>query len=352
MHSFVLIGEKSSFLKSFIEDRLGDHCRVLFYPSMLDLYPDILSEQPLVLFFQGAGVSENELGVIGVLKRTFPHLKVLSTFPEDRRAMAARAIAQGADAYLLEPLYLEELEQFLLQAFRNARNEIDHAVSLRMEALAVFIQGLAPEINNRITPIRAALHMLRDDKTEFADEKELEELYKRMEREVYRIGGTVNELEHFAKPRRPKKNKVSLNNVVEKAIQAACTDSRNECPVTYQALTAQDEAVLDPEQIAHALAAVIRILKENADDEDGSVGVGISQLEEDRFVITIEGRNTLSLGEEVHNAFVPLYLRNIVRFGHEIGVAAAYGIVGAHKGTIRIETIPHGTRFLISLPKI
>jgi nitrogen-specific signal transduction histidine kinase len=172
-----------------------------------------------------------------------------------------------------------------------------------------------------------------------------------MEREVHRIGGAVNELEHFAKPRRPKKNKVSINSVVEKAIQAACTDSRNECPVTYQALGARDEAVLDPEQIALALAAVIRILKENADDEDGSVGVVISHFEEERFVITIEGRNTLSLGEEVHNAFVPLYLRNIVRFGHEIGVAAAYGIVGAHKGTIRIETIPQGTRFLISLPK-
>ena len=61
---------------------------------------------------------------------------------------------------------------------------------------------------------------------------------------------------------------------------------------------------------------------------------------------TVEGHETVKLGEEAVNAFIPLYLRNIVRFGLEIGLASAYGLVQSNNGTVSVETLPRGTRFV------
>ncbi|MBU0755647.1 MAG: hypothetical protein KJ645_10945 [Planctomycetes bacterium] len=351
MHSIILIGKKRSLLKSFIFERIGKQCRILEYPSLLDLYPHILTEQPLVLLFDGAEVSENELGVIEVLRRTFPPLKTLGLFPEDRRSLAAKAIVHGMDAYLLEPFYMEELERFFFNAYQNAKREIDHSVEIRMKSLALFIQGLAPEINNRLTPILASLQMLLDQKTDFMDDQEREEHFRRMQKEAVRIGRTVAELEDFAKPRRPKKNRVSLNAVVEMAITDACKNSRNQVSVEYREPIPRDQVLIDPDQISSALASMIRILKENADEETGRITFTASVTKAEGIRIIIEGKNTLSLGEEIHHAFIPLYLRNIVRFGHEIGLASAYGLIHAHGGTLNIETLSLGSRFLIILPQ-
>jgi len=74
--------------------------------------------------------------------------------------------------------------------------------------------------------------------------------------------------------------------------------------------------------------------------------------EPDSLDIIIEGHATISLDDSVATrAFIPLYLRNIVLFGHEIGLASAYGLIRGHQGDIRMEPTRRGTRFLISLPQ-
>ncbi|MHC4943514.1 MAG: hypothetical protein ACYTG7_10910 [Planctomycetota bacterium] len=338
-------------MRAFLEARLEGRFKILFYESLLDLYPEILSEQPLVTFVDGKCVSENELGVFAVLRRTFPHMKILLSFPQESRSLAARSISQGADAYILEPFYTEELEQFVLQAFRNAEHEIDHSVALRMEALALFIQVLSAEVNNRLTPILASLQMLMGENKDFMNEEDLQESYGRMYEEALKIARTVDELENFAKPRKPKKNVCSLKATIDRAIAEAQQDSRNKVPVEHQYAGVRKKVLIDQEQIVRALTAVIRILKENADEKEGKIVVKSSMPGDERIEVDVEGFKTIALGEEAHQAFIPLYLRNVIRFGHEIGLAAAFGLIKAHEGSIKIETLALGTRFLISIPQ-
>jgi signal transduction histidine kinase len=246
---------------------------------------------------------------------------------------------------------MEELEQFVLQAFRNAENEIDHSITLRMDALAQFIQGLSAEVNNKLTPILASLQMLLSDDEDLMDEEERRESYAGMREEALKIQRTVDELENFAKPRKPKKNACSLKTTIDRAIAEAMIDSRNKVPVEHRYAGVGKKAIIDQEQMVRALAAVIRILKENADEKEGKVLVASSMPGDERIEMMVEGINTVALGEEAQQAFIPLYLRNVVRFGHEIGLAAAYGLIKAHGGSVTIETLPQGTRFLVTIPQ-
>lgn len=350
MHSFILIGEERSFLKSFLEEVLEGKCRIVCRNAMADLFPGVLTEEPVAVLIDGRVMTDNDLGVIGVLKNTFPHIRVLLAFPSGSRDLAARTIASGADAYIMEPYYPEELKRFIRNAREDAEREMGHSLEMRMKALARFIEGLAPEINNRLTPILGTLQILMAKDRAEMDSEEMRASFRVMYDESLRIARTVAELENFAKPRRAKRNSVSLANTVKKAIQEAEEESGNAVPIENRYEATLAKVLIDGKQITTALAAVILFLKENADEEQGRVILATENPTESMIQFTVEGIETVKLGEEVVNAFIPLYLRNIVRFGLEIGLASAYGLVQSHNGTIAAETTPKGTRFVISIP--
>jgi signal transduction histidine kinase len=350
MHSFILIGEERSFLKSFLEEVLEGSCRIVCCNHLADLFPGVLTEEPVAALIDGRSVPDSELGVIGVLKNTFPHIRVLFCFPENARDLAAKTIASGADAYIMEPYYPEELRRFIRNARDDAEREMGHTLEMRMKALARFIEGLAPEINNRLTPILGTLQILMAKDRAEMDSEEMRESFRVMYEESLRIARTVSELENFAKPRRPKKNTVSLASTVKKAIQTAEEESGNAVPIENRYEATLTKVLIDGKQITTALAAVILFLKENADEDKGKVILVTETPSESTIRFTVEGQETVKLGEEVVNAFIPLYLRNIVRFGLEIGLASAYGLVQSHNGTIGIETLAQGTRFVLTIP--
>ncbi|MFH2002625.1 MAG: histidine kinase dimerization/phospho-acceptor domain-containing protein, partial [Planctomycetota bacterium] len=290
--------------------------------------PTFFRSSPLLLIIDGKGVSENELGVISVLKRTFPHLKTLLFFPGLKKHLAARSIILGADAYLTEPYYTDEIKHFIQSAFKSAKNEVTHSLELRMETLSDFIQGLAPEINNRLTPIIGFLQILMGSNSKDLTDTERLEAYNRIYSEALRIAGVVDELENFAKPRKPRKSELSFKTLMQKTLSKAALESEKNIPIETEFRVDPDEVFLDSRQITTALSAVLEFLRENADEKEGKISIIATRSESHSLDIIIEGYETVSLDESVvTSAFIPLYLRNIVHFGHEIGLASAYGLI-------------------------
>ncbi|MHC4577932.1 MAG: response regulator transcription factor [Planctomycetota bacterium] len=110
-------------------------------------------DEPADLVLLGlAGVKEAELGLIAALKREEVPPRVLLTFPSPLRDRAVRALAQGADGYVLEPFYGDELVgavrgQMALQerpeptdALAQLAREVAHAVGNPLQVLALLMQ--------------------------------------------------------------------------------------------------------------------------------------------------------------------------------------------------------------------
>lgn len=333
-----------------MEQSIDDPCRILEYGTFPELFPDILSEEPLVVLVDCNSISEKDLGAITILKRTFPHLRILLSFPPELRALAAKSITCGADAYILEPFFIDEVTHLIRQSYEGARNEIRQSLEMRMNALSLFIQGLAPEINNRLTPILGSLQLLMGKDGAKLGEEERKENYQCIYREAQRIAKTLNEIENFAKPRKPKKNTIALKSIVDQSISEAIKVSSTEVPIENDFHASMEKVLVDGRQVVSALSSVLSFLMENAESEEGRIVLSTHMPDASRILFTIQGYGTISLGEEANQAFIPLYLRKIVRFGHELGLASAYGLVRAHGGTIRIQSTRDGTRFHLSIP--
>jgi len=351
MHSLVLISKNNQTVRYLMKECTELNCRVLVYSSILDLYPEILSENPVVLLIDGKSIVFNELGVIKVLKDTFPDLKVLLFFGQEKRELAAKAMTFGADAYILEPFHLDEMTAFIRNACASALKDTEFSTKMRMKALSLFIQGLAPEINNRLTPIMGALQLLMNRDEPPISEEDRKEYYKCMLNESTLIAEAVTELENFAKPRRPKKNSVSIKDTLDEAIEETVKDGNIEIPVQHDFNMSTDKsALIDQRQIKTALGALIRFLSDNADPKKGRIMVAAGALGEHSLEVAVEGFETISLGMEVENAFVPLHMKRLVQFKHELGLASAYGLIRAHEGSIKVENTPRGSRFIVNIP--
>jgi len=350
MYSIILAGAKNFFPKSILDEAIDAPFQVFEFNTLAEVFPSMLSEEPLITLIDGKSISENDLGIISVLRRTFPYIRILLIFPLSARDLAAKAILSGADSYILEPFFINEAVQFIRHAYDGALKEARQTVKMRMESLSLFIQGLAPEMNNRLTPVLGSLQLLMSKNDSDLDDLEKQENYECIYRESLRMARILDELENFARPRKPKKNTVSLKKTVQLSITDAEKESRNEVPIKCEINTDIDRVLIDQRQISHAISAVIRFLKENADEAKGHVEISVYTPEKEYILLTIEGVNTVRIGEEANNAFIPLYLRRIVRFGHELGLSSSYGLINANGGSIKIKTTQSGSKFNIQIP--
>jgi len=109
--------------------------------------------------------------------------------------------------------------------------------------------------------------------------------------------------------------------------------------------------LLDADQIRSAMTSILKFLLMGTDPAKGSVELSASPSDRDGYVnITVRGRHTRSLAQDLHRVFVPLYSRKIIKFGEELGLSSAYGIIRGHGGRIRVSPLKNGCLFQIELP--
>ena len=198
-------GAEEEELRLLLEACLSGEAEVKTYSALSGLFPDILKTEPVLALLDARSIPPGELVVIRLLKNTYPFMRIIVVIPAGARDAAARSIGYGADAYILEPFYLDELSTLVRSKFRNAVGQLRRSIDNRLESLTAFVEGLAPEINNPLTTIRGFLQILLSRESSRVSEEEIGEIYDLMERESLRINQIVVELENFARIRRPRK---------------------------------------------------------------------------------------------------------------------------------------------------
>lgn len=126
-----------------------------------------------------ADVDEAELDLIPALKNEEPPPRVLVTFPGPRREMAVRALSKGADGYVLEPFYRDEVvglvrgqlvrEAGPYYALSHLAREVAHAVNNPLQVVALLLmkekvtkQELLKAIPEQTARIEAVVRHLRE----------------------------------------------------------------------------------------------------------------------------------------------------------------------------------------------
>ena len=126
-----------------------------------------------------AEMDDAELDLIPALKREERPPRVLVTFPGPRREMAVRALSKGADAYVLEPFYRDEVLGLVrgqlardagpYYALSHLAREVAHAVNNPLQVVALLLlkekvtkQELLKAIPEQTARIEAVVRHLRE----------------------------------------------------------------------------------------------------------------------------------------------------------------------------------------------
>jgi len=145
-------------------------------------------EEPADLVILGLGaLDEAELELVPALKREEQPPRILLCFPSPRRDLAVRALALGADAYLLEPFYPEEFTGVVRGLMRGAPAPAPRTEPL--DELARLSHEVAHAVNN---PLQVLTLLLAKEKVT------KRELMDGVPEQTARIEAVVRHLREFA----------------------------------------------------------------------------------------------------------------------------------------------------------
>jgi|GEM_PF-4910287 len=356
MYTVILITQADSrSLKALLEANLDDQTSVVVSPSIATIFPDILRSDPLLALISASALQEQDLGVIQVLKKTFPHLRIILTCRPEQRDLAARALEHGADSLFFEPFFINEFSILLKKEYEKAFRQQEFLQALRLETLSSFVEGLAPEINNPLTTIRGFLQILQTQNTYKVSAQEINEIYCLLEKESRRISQVITDLELFSGSRKPHKGLIEIEALIKQVVNEMKADFEEdvgtEISMTTDFVECPSRVMADRNMCLAALKGLLGFLLAGVEEGKGMIYVKTARSPRPNYItIIIEGVNTTSIGQDVDRVFIPLFSRKIISFKEEISLGAAYGIIRAHGGKINAVPLRKGTRFSIELP--
>jgi len=160
----------------------------------------------------------------------------------------------------------------------------------------------------------------------------------------------IRKMLSFARPMRPQKQKVSLNQIIEEGLYFFESRCAKEGVQLLRSLSPElPEIFVDPVQLNQVIVnLVINALQ--AMPRGGRLTIH-TRAEGDYVFLTIEDTGT-GMGEEVlKQIFTPFFTTKEVGLGTGLGLPVVHGIITSHGGTIHVDTkIGSGTRFEIRLP--
>ncbi len=243
----------------------------------------------------------------------------------------------------------------------RARLESQLQQSRKMEAIATLAGGIAHKFNNALTPIIGHIGLLE---MKYDEDEETAASLADMKAAGRHVAHLTNQLLAYAKGGKYQSRTVSLSDFVQGALPLiqSSLDSRvrldTDLPITTM------DVEIDPTQMQMVLSAVVA----NANDAiEGKgrirISVGEAQLDE-AFVkvhpglksgayvaLTVEDDGKGMDKETRARIFEPFFTTHFI--GRGLGMAAVYGIVTNHGGSITVDSeLEKGTTVQIYLPAV
>lgn len=277
----------------------------------------------------------------GVIADHGPEETELAMDGEPRRFLRISAAAAPSGNKVL--LTLRDVTEDRLVHERLLQSE-------KMASIGQLVSGVAHELNNPLTGIMgfAQLLMMRD----------LSETVKRevttIFEEAERASRIVQNLLSFARRRRPEKERVDLNVLIERVMDLRTYELRvhNVEPHTHLEPTLR-MVQADPHQIQQVLLNVVRNA-EQAILARGAAGViSCTTSEEGEWASVVISDDGVGIAtENLRRIYDPFFTTKQVGEGTGLGLTISYAIVvEEHGGRISVDSLPgRGTTVKIQLP--
>jgi signal transduction histidine kinase len=239
---------------------------------------------------------------------------------------------------------LDELHRAVAHVGGDANAQARDA---RLAALAELAAGAGHEINNPLAVISGnAQRLLRTE-----PEPDRGESLLAIIRQSQRIAGIVRDLMQFARPPRPRTQRVCAGELVT-AVRDELSPFAAEKRVAFEVAGVSPVAFVrcDPAQLRQALAAVAR----NGIEAAGPDGwVKVTCTEGDEIVtFAVEDSGPGLTPDAAEHAFDPFYCGRSAGRGRGLGLPTAWQFARQNGGDLRHEPAADGpTRFVVTVPR-
>ncbi len=216
----------------------------------------------------------------------------------------------------------------------------------RLKAVGILASGMAHEIKNPLTAINTFMEYLPQKQ---ADLKFMENFQRIVNGELQRIGGIVQELLDFSKPKPLEPKPVDLNAIIRDTLDLLSKNMMmNKVTCDFQPSGDIKEIVLDPNRMKQALLNIIM----NAIDamKKGGGVLKVDTAREGGWVrINVADTGCGIAKDKLPNIFDPFYSQK--DSGTGLGLPITHAIVEQHKGRILVTSVAgKGTAFMLYLP--
>ena len=231
--------------------------------------------------------------------------------------------------------------------------------SLKMEAIANLAGGIAHEFNNALAGTSGNIELLQ---MKLPDDENIDKYAERMKDSVHRMVGLTSQLLAYARGGKYQVKTMSLKDLVEDTLPVLQHNIAHSLRVETDLPDDISNVKVDPTQIRMVLSAVLTNASE-AMEEKGRIRIIIRNEQIDEVsaknnpnlkpgpyvCLTIEDEGKGIEKENIHKVFDPFFTTKFQ--GRGLGMAAAYGVIRNHGGSISLYSeLGKGTAVRIYLP--
>lgn len=232
--------------------------------------------------------------------------------------------------------------------------------SEKMASLGQLVAGVAHEINNPISFIKANMEPLKEytkillskkeiNKEEFLYiKKDLPKILKSIEEGTNRTTEIVRSLKSFSHQDKGERVELDLNQEIENLLVLMKSEFGSRI-VLKKTLNATTKVKVNRNEINQVLINLLTNAIQ-AITENGEIEVATKETTNELF-ISISDTGSGILENDLDKIFEPFFTTKDVGLGTGLGLSISYNIIKNHKGDIKVESRKaKGTKFTISLP--
>ena len=316
------------------------------------------------------------LQLLEELKKRKIEVPVIMVTGHGDEGLAVKAMKSGAFDYVVKSGdFFELIPELIRKALRDRdlkakmrrteeekkRLQAHLQQAQKMEAIATLAGGIAHQFNNALSSITGHTGLLE---MEYPEDEKIMDYAKAMKQSAHRMAGLTSQLLAYARGGKYNPQTMSLSNFVEGTLpiiqHTLDPDIRLETDLPQDVMNVE----VDRTQMQMVLSAIVANSNE-AIDPPGRIRISTRNMDLDKeftkdhpglkpgpyVCLSIEDDGK-GMDEETKNRiFEPFFTTHFI--GRGLGMAAVYGIVTNHDGTITVDSEPgKGTVVNIYLPAV
>ncbi len=240
-------------------------------------------------------------------------------------------------------MFIETVESNMEQ--EKLQEQLRHAD--RLATLGILTSGVAHELNEPLGNILGFSQLLlAEGRMNDRDRGDIEKIVEStlFAREI------IKKLMFFSRQTPPKKARIDLNEIVKEGLYFLSSRCRK-AGIKLKRMLQKDLPLItaDPSQLHQVLVNLV-VNSIQAMPEGGTLLIRTKQ--EEGFVALTVKDSGIGMSEEVmKKIFIPFFTTKDVNQGTGLGLSVVHGIITAHKGMIKVSSIPgKGSSFSVRLP--